>query len=148
MQTTFQIWRKWQQFIQTGRKTLCEKEKLLVRSNFSFSHSVFKRLVSQGRQKVSLCGTGLKMALQILEGKYYKNTKKSSLYSQSHLVFIHNTPVVESHPKTREIRDLLWPRSTPTGNTIFFYISSSLIYALKIHRQSFKHSVRWRCYGK
>ena len=36
-----------------------EKEKLLVASNFSFSHSVFKRLVSQGRQKVSLCGNGL-----------------------------------------------------------------------------------------
>ena len=28
-----------------GRKTLWEKEKLLVMSNFSFSHSVFKRLV-------------------------------------------------------------------------------------------------------
>ena len=28
-------------------------------NNFSFSHSVFKRLVSQGRQKVSLCGNGL-----------------------------------------------------------------------------------------
>ena len=35
-------------------------EKLLVTSNFSFSHSVFKRLVSQGCQKVSLCGNGLK----------------------------------------------------------------------------------------
>ena len=29
-------------------KTLWEKEKLLITSNFSFSHSVFKRLVSQG----------------------------------------------------------------------------------------------------
>ena len=29
-------------------------------SNFSFSHSVFERLVSQGHQKVSLCGNGLK----------------------------------------------------------------------------------------
>ena len=29
-------------------------------SNFSFSHCVFKRLVSQGHQKVSLCGNGLK----------------------------------------------------------------------------------------
>ena len=38
---------------------MSEKEKLLVMSNFSFSHSVFKRLVSQGRQKVSLCGNGL-----------------------------------------------------------------------------------------
>ena len=28
-------------------------------SNFTFSHSVFKKLVSQGRQKVSLCGNGL-----------------------------------------------------------------------------------------
>ena len=37
-----------------------EKEKLLVTSNFSFSHSVFKRLGSQRRQKVSLCGNGLK----------------------------------------------------------------------------------------
>ena len=42
------------------QKTLWEKEKLLVTSNFSFSHSVFKRLVSQGRQKVSLCGNGLR----------------------------------------------------------------------------------------
>ena len=29
-------------------------------SNFSFSHSVFERLVSQRRQKVSLCGNELK----------------------------------------------------------------------------------------
>ena len=36
-----------------------EKEKLLVTSNFSFTHSVFKRLLSQGRQKVSLSGKGL-----------------------------------------------------------------------------------------
>ena len=42
-----------------GWRTLWEKKKLLVTSNFSFSHSVFKRLVSQGRQKVSLCGNGL-----------------------------------------------------------------------------------------
>ena len=28
-------------------------------SKFSFSHIVFKTLVSQGRQKVSLCGNGL-----------------------------------------------------------------------------------------
>ena len=42
-----------------GQKTLWEKEILLVTSNFSFSHSVFKRLVSQERQKVSLYGNGL-----------------------------------------------------------------------------------------
>ena len=47
-----------QKVIQTGRKHW-EKEKLFVTSNFSFSHSIFKRPVSQGRQKVSLCGNGL-----------------------------------------------------------------------------------------
>ena len=36
------------------------KGEVLIMSNFFFSHSVFKRLVSQGRQKVSLCGNGLK----------------------------------------------------------------------------------------
>ena len=79
-----------------------------------------------------------------------KNTKKSSLYPrpQSLLIFIHRTPVVERHPITREIRDLLWPMSTPTGNTVYFYMSSSFIYTLKIHKRSFKHSVRWWYYGK
>ena len=47
----FQIWRKWQKVIQMGRKP--------IMSNFSFSHSVFKTLVSQGRQKASLYGNGL-----------------------------------------------------------------------------------------
>ena len=32
---------------------------MLVASDFSFSHSVFKRLVSQGHQKVSVFGNGL-----------------------------------------------------------------------------------------
>ena len=31
-------------------------------SNFSFSHNVFKKLLSQRRQKVSLCGNGLNFA--------------------------------------------------------------------------------------
>ena len=34
-----------------GQKTLWEKEKLLITSNFSFSHIVFKRLVSEGASK-------------------------------------------------------------------------------------------------
>ena len=45
-----------------GRKTLWEKEKLFFTSNFSFTHSVFKRLLSEGRQKVSLCGNELNMS--------------------------------------------------------------------------------------
>ena len=42
-----------------GQKTV-GKEEIACTSNFSFSHSVFKRLVSQGCQKVLLCGNGLK----------------------------------------------------------------------------------------
>ena len=41
----FQIWRNWKKVIQTGRKHC--------------SRSVFKMLVSQGRQTVSLCGNWL-----------------------------------------------------------------------------------------
>ena len=37
-----------------GWKTLLEKEKLLVTSNFSFSHSVFKRLLLQTRKNQGL----------------------------------------------------------------------------------------------
>ena len=37
-----------------GLKTLWEKEKLLVTSNFSFSHSVLKRLVLQTRKNQGL----------------------------------------------------------------------------------------------
>ena len=62
----------------------------------------------------------LKVALQILGRTFYENTKKSSLYSQSLLSFNHKTPTDENHPTTREIRDILRPRSTPTGNTVYF----------------------------
>ena len=62
----FQIRLKWKKVIQMGKKTRWEKEKLLVTSNFSFSHCVFKRLVSKGHQKVSLCGNGLTNNLHII----------------------------------------------------------------------------------
>ena len=42
-----------------GEKTLWEKEKLLITSNFSFSHSVFKRLVLQTLKSQGLFGKGL-----------------------------------------------------------------------------------------
>ena len=45
---------------QKGLKTLWEKEKLLVTSSFSFSHSVFKRLVLQTRKNQNLFGKGLR----------------------------------------------------------------------------------------
>ena len=43
-----------------GQKTLWEKVKLLVTSNFTFSHSVFKRLVMQTRKNQGLFGKGLR----------------------------------------------------------------------------------------
>ena len=48
-----------------GWKTLWEKEKLLDTSNFSFSHSVFKRLVLQSRKNQSLFGKGLSLLKRI-----------------------------------------------------------------------------------
>ena len=80
----------------------------------------------------------LKVALQILGRKFYKNTNKSSLYSQSLLIFIHKTPVVENHLTTGEIRELLRPRSTPTGNTVYVYMSSPLMYIMQIHGRKFR----------
>ena len=53
-----------------GLKTLWEKEKLLVTSNFSFSHSVFKRLVLQTRKNQGLFGKGLNSILFSDESKF------------------------------------------------------------------------------
>ena len=41
------------------KKTLSEKEKLLVTSNFFFSHNVFHSYISVVRQNAALCGNGL-----------------------------------------------------------------------------------------
>ena len=90
----------------------------------------------------------LKVALQILGRQFYKNTKKSSLYSESLIILIHKAPIAENHSTTREIRDLLQARSTPTGNPFYFYMSNSLIYIPEMYRRSFKHSIRRRHYGK
>ena len=51
----FQIWWKWQKVIQMV-ETLWEKEKLHVTSNFSFSHSVFKRLFPRGLKRCHCVG--------------------------------------------------------------------------------------------
>ena len=39
-------------------ENIVKKEKLLVQAISPFSHNVFKRFLSQTRQKVSLCGNG------------------------------------------------------------------------------------------
>ena len=45
-----------------GQKTLWEKDKLLVSSNLSFSHSVFKRPALQTSKNQGLFGKGLNVA--------------------------------------------------------------------------------------
>ena len=112
---------------------------------------------------VMLLGDALKVALgtktwdENLGRKLYKNTKNSSLHSQSLLFFIHKTPVVESHPKKVKLEIYYGPGRHRRETRSIFYISSSLIYILKIHRRSFKHSgvmkTLWKiityllCYG-
>ena len=98
MQTTISNLTKMAQSYPNEQKTLWEKEKLLVTSNFSFSHSVFKRLVSQGRQKVSLCGNGLNYSFYILIGNLSFSVRKFnqheflSIIFMSPFLFLHQLP--------------------------------------------------------
>ena len=59
----FKFDENWQKAFQTGRKHCREKETLLVTSNFSFSHSVFKRHVLQRRTNKELFRKGLRRYL-------------------------------------------------------------------------------------
>ena len=61
-------------------------------SNFSFSPSVFKRFASQKRQKVSLCGNGLKWALDSIMLKMSQD-------------LILSLDIVEIQPITGEIQE-------------------------------------------
>ena len=45
-------------------ENIAGKEEIACASDFSFSCNVFKRLLSQTRQKVSLCGKGLNLTNQ------------------------------------------------------------------------------------
>ena len=56
------------------KKTLLEKEKLLVTSNFSFSNSVFERLVLQTRKNQGLFGKGhMKHSHKYIHGMSLRN---------------------------------------------------------------------------
>ena len=58
-----------------GQKTRWEKEKLLARCNFSFSHSVFKRFVLQTHKNKGLFGKVLNIFFQSIAEIY------SNIYS-------------------------------------------------------------------
>ena len=82
----FQIWPIWQRALQTlwektlWWKTMWEKEKLLVRSNSSFSHSVFKRLELQTRKNQGLFGKGLTPVTGARDNKEYLLNKEKLLF--------------------------------------------------------------------
>ena len=66
--------------------------------------------------KIEISGEQDKVKNKVLKGgpfnlgtKISQNSKRSSLYPLSLLIFIHKHPVVENHPTTREIIDLLSP---------------------------------------
>ena len=52
------LMKKWQKVLWKGRKHLGGEEKVFFKCNFSFSHSVFKRLVLQARKNQGLFGKG------------------------------------------------------------------------------------------
>ena len=58
-------------------KTLWEKEKLLLTSNFSFSHSVFKGTLPQTRKNQGLFGKGLNGGEQLTAYNMFLNNFRS-----------------------------------------------------------------------
>ena len=71
------IWWKWQKVLETCRKQW-EKERLLVTSNFSFYHQVFKRLVMQTCKKRGLVWEWVKNPLKEACWKHSSKMRKCS----------------------------------------------------------------------
>ena len=78
---------------------LWEKEKLLVTSNFSFSHSVLKRLVLQTPKKPGLVWERVKPAFQDLDFDFFD-------YRMSYLDSVIDLDLSCRHVKT----GLVWER--------------------------------------
>ena len=61
---------------------MCEKEKLLLASNFFFSHNVFHSYISLVRQNVASCGDGLKhnciesLRCETIKRRLYESAKR------------------------------------------------------------------------
>ena len=68
-------------------ETMWEKEKLLVASNFSFSHSAFKRLVLQTHKNQGLFGKGLTLHQIILTFNHPKMEAFENIGFQHFLLF-------------------------------------------------------------
>ena len=98
---------KWRSFYYNINGTMTKTSPFLqnvtLQNNPSFLISL-KRFVCLGVHAYQQFFSYLMVALQIFGRKFYKNTEKSSLYSESLWIFIHKTPVVESYQITREIK--------------------------------------------
>ena len=82
-----------------GWKTLWEKEKLLVTSNFSFSHNVFHNYISLVHQNAALCGNGLRF-LFTKRSRYISFVKsKNNLSGTVMLIFYSNEVLKEFREK-------------------------------------------------
>ena len=68
---------------QKSWKTLCGKGEIVsnLQAILPFLNSVFKRRVSQGRQKVSLCGNGLNAI-----SKHYRENYISFAFALTHFI--------------------------------------------------------------
>ena len=69
---------------------------------------------------ILLSGNGWKVALQIVGLKFYKNAKKSSIYSQRLLICVHKMPVVENHLTTWEIKRFTTAQVDTMGRHVLF----------------------------
>ena len=79
LQTTILTLMKMAESFPKGQKTLWEKGKLFVTNNFSFSYSVFKRLIQQTRKNQVLFGKGLISFLYYWHGSFLSHFSNSAL---------------------------------------------------------------------
>ena len=79
-----------------GRKHSEKKEKLLITSNFSFSHSVFKRLVLQTSKNQGMFGKGLNLKLLSANSFSLEESKICHLLTHSHTMTPFDAPEKEA----------------------------------------------------
>ena len=96
-----------------GLKTLWEKEKLLVTSNFSFSYSVFQRLLNQTLKNQGLFGKGLV--------KSYPMTRRQILDSSKLKGFADDNFKFEENGRKlfKPVENTCWLRAISPFSTMF-----------------------------
>ena len=129
----FSILRKMAESSPYQQKTLWEKEKLLLTSNFSFYHSVFKRFLLQTRKNQGLFGKGL---------TYCSNT----------MLFVPcNIPFLNSFPNSTSLLKTLWKneKSLVTSNSsfsqCFLPFRKTLYHFLQFRNCRLQTPIVWEC---